>query len=228
MATRSKKTQLTQTVEPGTSLNSHKLLELEDLNEESASTEDPSLAALSQSYVDILKAIGEDPSREGLLKTPARAAKAFQFFTHGYNEDLKSAINGAIFSVDYNQMVIVKDIEIFSMCEHHLVPFFGKVSVGYLPDEKVLGLSKIARIVEIFSRRLQIQERLTKQIAEAIVDAIKPSGVGVVIEAKHMCMVMRGVEKIGSSTLTSMMLGEFRDNPKSREEFLTLISRDKL
>ena len=196
-------------------------------DEDKLNSDEAALTALTQSYLNIIKTIGEDPNREGLLKTPARAAKAFQFFTHGYNESLQSVVNGAIFSVEDTQMVILKDIEIFSLCEHHLVPFFGKVSVGYLPNNKVLGLSKLARIVEIFSRRLQIQEQLTKQIADAVVEAIQPAGVGVVIEAKHMCMLMRGVEKVSSNALTSMMLGEFRENPKTRDEFLTLISRSQ-
>ena len=201
-----------------------KLLKTE---ENDIDSKDTTLTALSQSYLDIIKAIGEDPNREGLLKTPARAAKALQFFTHGYKETLKSVVNDAVFSVEDTQMVILKDVEIFSLCEHHLVPFFGKVSVGYLPNNKVLGLSKLARIIEIFSRRLQIQEQLTKQIADAIVEAIHPAGVGVVIEAKHMCMLMRGVEKVSSNAVTSMMLGEFRENSKTRDEFLTLISRSQ-
>ncbi|KAI6645792.1 GTP cyclohydrolase 1-like [Oopsacas minuta] len=198
-----------------------------DVDEDNIESTDPTVTALTKSYLDIIKAVGEDPNREGLVKTPARAAKAFQFFTHGYSETVQTVVNDAIFSVDYDQMVILKDIEIFSLCEHHLVPFFGKVSVGYLPNKKVLGLSKLARIIEIFSRRLQIQEQLTKQIAEAIVEAIQPAGVGVVIEAKHMCMLMRGVEKVSSNALTSMMLGEFRENSKTRDEFLTLISRNQ-
>eukprot|EP00800_Vazella_pourtalesii_P008849 TRINITY_DN22716_c0_g1_i1.p1 TRINITY_DN22716_c0_g1~~TRINITY_DN22716_c0_g1_i1.p1 ORF type:complete len:206 (+),score=48.74 TRINITY_DN22716_c0_g1_i1:57-674(+) len=198
-----------------------------DPDEENVDSTDPVIPTLTQCYLDIIKAVGEDPNREGLIKTPARAARAFQFFTHGYKEDVQTVVNDAVFCVDYNQMVILKDIEIFSLCEHHLVPFFGKVSVGYLPKNKVLGLSKLARIVEIFSRRLQIQEQLTKQIADAIVEAIQPAGVGVVIEAKHMCMLMRGVEKVSSNALTSMMLGEFRENSKTRDEFLTLISRNQ-
>ena len=194
-----------------------------DPDEENVDSTDPIIPTLTQCYLDIIKAVGEDPNREGLIKTPARAARAFQFFTHGYKEDVQTVVNDAVFCVDYNQMVILKDIEIFSLCEHHLVPFFGKVSVGYLPKNKVLGLSKL----EIFSRRLQIQEQLTKQIADAIVEAIQPAGVGVVIEAKHMCMLMRGVEKVSSNALTSMMLGEFRENSKTRDEFLTLISRNQ-
>ncbi|XP_013787026.2 GTP cyclohydrolase 1-like [Limulus polyphemus] len=180
---------------------------------------------LSRAYRSILTGIGEDPERQGLAKTPERAAKALMFFTHGYGQKIGDVVNDAIFHEDHDEMVIVKDIEMFSMCEHHLVPFIGKVSIGYLPDKKVLGLSKLARLVEIYSRRLQVQERLTKQIALAIVEAINPTGVGVVIEASHMCMVMRGVQKLNSKTVTSTMLGYFREDPKTREEFLTLIRK---
>ncbi|XP_068227184.1 GTP cyclohydrolase 1 [Palaemon carinicauda] len=180
----------------------------------------PNLAA---SYRSLLKDLGEDPEREGLLKTPERAAKAMLYFTKGYDQTVDDVMNGAIFDEDHDDLVIVKDIEMFSVCEHHLVPFWGKVSVGYLPNKKVVGLSKVARIVEIFSRRLQVQERLTKQIALAIVEAIQPTGVGVVVEGTHMCMVMRGVQKVSAKTTTSTMLGVFRDDPKTREEFLTLV-----
>ncbi|XP_069064643.1 GTP cyclohydrolase 1 [Pleurodeles waltl] len=183
------------------------------------------LPALAAAYSTILRSLGEDPSRQGLLKTPWRAATAMQFFTKGYQETISDILNDAIFDEDHDEMVIVKDIDMFSMCEHHLVPFIGKVHIGYLPNKQVLGLSKLARIVEIYSRRLQVQERLTKQIAVAITEALKPAGVGVVIEATHMCMVMRGVQKMNSKTVTSTMLGVFREDPKTREEFLTLIRR---
>ncbi|KAL4238886.1 GTP cyclohydrolase 1 [Mactra antiquata] len=178
---------------------------------------------ISKHYKGVLNALGEDTERQGLLKTPERAAKAIMFFTKGYRENISDVLNDAIFDEDHDEMVIVKDIEMFSMCEHHMVPFIGKVSIGYLPNKRVLGLSKIARIVEIYSRRLQVQERLTKQIAVAITEAIQPAGVGVVVEATHMCMVMRGVQKLNSRTVTSTMLGVFREDPKTREEFLTLI-----
>ncbi|KAJ1079194.1 hypothetical protein K5549_018059, partial [Capra hircus] len=180
----------------------------------------PNLAA---AYSSILRSLGEDPERQGLIKTPWRAATAMQFFTKGYQETISDVLNDAIFDEDHDEMVIVKDIDMFSMCEHHLVPFVGKVHIGYLPNKQVLGLSKLARIVEIYSRRLQVQERLTKQIAVAITEALRPAGVGVVVEATHMCMVMRGVQKMNSRTVTSTMLGVFREDPKTREEFLTLI-----
>ncbi|CAL8404861.1 unnamed protein product [Boreogadus saida] len=182
-----------------------------------------SLPSLATAYTSILRGLGEDPLRQGLLKTPRRAATAMQFFTKGYQEKIIDVMNDAIFDEDHDEMVIVKDIDMFSMCEHHLVPIFGRVHIGYLPDKRVLGLSKLARIVEIYSRRLQVQERLTKQIAVAITEALKPAGVGVVIEATHMCMVMRGVQKMNSKTVTSTMLGVFREDPKTRDEFLTLI-----
>ncbi|KAM5164818.1 GTP cyclohydrolase 1-like [Mantella aurantiaca] len=181
------------------------------------------LAVLEGAYTTILRELGEDPEREGLLKTPLRAAKAMQYFTKGYNETIHDILNNAIFDENHDEIVIVKDIDVFSLCEHHLVPFFGKVHIGYLPNRKVVGLSKLARIVEIFSRRLQVQERLTKQIALAINDALQPMGVAVVMEASHMCMVMRGVQKMNSRTVTSTMHGIFRDDPKTREEFLSLI-----
>ncbi len=171
----------------------------------------------------ILKMIGEDPDRDGLRRTPERFEKALRFLTSGYQQDQEKVLNGAMFSVCYDQMVLVKDIEVYSMCEHHMLPFFGKCHVAYIPDKKVVGLSKIPRLVNMFARRLQIQERLTNQIASAIQQKINPLGVGVVIEARHMCMVMRGVEKQNSQAVTSAMLGAFRDNAQTREEFLSLI-----
>ena len=183
--------------------------------------------ALRDAYQQILENIGEDPQRDGLLRTPERTAKAMQFLTRGYQEDPAELLRGALFEVDYDEMVIVKDIEMFSLCEHHLLPFFGKVHVAYLPKGRVIGLSKIPRLVDAFARRLQVQERLTKQIAEAICEAIDPIGVGVVIEARHLCMMMRGVEKQHSATVTSSMLGAFRNEHETREEFLSLIRSGK-
>jgi len=172
---------------------------------------------------EILVRLGEDPNREGLLDTPSRVHKAFQFLTKGYNEDPESLLKNALFTVTYDEMVIVKDVEVFSLCEHHVLPFFGKVHVAYIPNGKVIGLSKIPRLIETFSRRLQIQERLTTQIAETIQKVIQPQGVGVVIEARHLCMMMRGVEKQHSAAVTSSMLGCFRDEQETRQEFLSLI-----
>ncbi|XP_070817498.1 GTP cyclohydrolase 1-like [Chaetodon trifascialis] len=180
---------------------------------------------IEKSYTTILSELGEDVNREGLLRTPLRAAKAMQFFTKGYKETTQDILNDAIFDENHEGMVIVKDIELFSLCEHHLVPFFGKAHIAYFPIKKVVGLSKLARIVEIYCRRLQVQERLTKQIASAISEALEPAGVAVVIEAVHMCMVMRGVQKINASTVTSAMLGRFHDDPKTRKEFLGLTMR---
>jgi GTP cyclohydrolase I len=167
--------------------------------------------------------LGEDPSREGLRDTPKRVEKAYKFLTSGYEVDIHALINNALFTVDYSEMVIVKDIDFYSLCEHHMLPFFGKCHVAYLPSEKVIGLSKIPRIVDAFSRRLQVQERLTNQIAEIILDTINPLGVGVVMEGTHLCMAMRGVEKQNSYAVTSAMLGTFRTDARTRSEFLTLI-----
>ncbi len=172
---------------------------------------------------EVLVRLGEDPNREGLLNTPSRVHKAFQFLTKGYNEDPDALLKNALFTVTYDEMVIVKDVEMFSLCEHHMLPFFGKVHVAYIPNGKVIGLSKIPRLIETFSRRLQIQERLTTQIAETIQKVIQPQGVGVVIEARHLCMMMRGVEKQHSAAVTSSMLGCFRDEQETRQEFLSLI-----
>ena len=182
-------------------------------------------AELSRIVRELLTQLGEDPERDGLVRTPQRTARALVELTSGYQMDAGAILNGALFDVTYDEMVIVKDIEMFSLCEHHLLPFFGKVHVAYLPGRKVIGLSKVARLIEMYARRLQIQERLTNQIAQTIQEAIDPKGVGVIIEAKHLCMIMRGVEKQHSSAVTSSMLGAFRDNPKTREEFLSLVSR---
>ena len=171
----------------------------------------------------MLRLIGEDPNRDGLRHTPERFEKALRFLTSGYLQDPEKVLNGAMFSVCYDQMVLVKDIEVYSLCEHHMLPFFGKCHVAYIPNKKVVGLSKIPRLVNMFARRLQLQERLTNQIATAIQQKIMPLGVGVVLEARHLCMVMRGVEKQNSQTVTSAMLGSFRENAQTREEFLSLI-----
>jgi GTP cyclohydrolase I len=171
----------------------------------------------------MLAMIGEDPNREGLRKTPERFEKALRFLTSGYHQDPEKILNGAMYSVCYDQMVVVKDIEVFSLCEHHLLPFFGKCHVAYIPSKQVVGLSKIPRLVNMFARRLQIQERLTSQIAQAIQQKLSPEGVGVIIEARHLCMVMRGVEKQNSQAVTSAMLGAFRENKQTRDEFLALI-----
>jgi GTP cyclohydrolase I len=171
----------------------------------------------------MLEEIGEDPRREGLLRTPRRVAKAMKFLTGGYQKDIKDELNGAIFNEKYSEMVIVKDVDFFSMCEHHMLPFFGKAHIAYIPNGKIIGLSKIPRIVEVFSRRLQVQERMTQQVADTLFEALNPMGVGVVIEARHMCMMMRGVEKQNSVATTSAMLGVFREDDKTRQEFLTLI-----
>jgi GTP cyclohydrolase I len=175
----------------------------------------------------MLALIGEDPNREGLRRTPERFEKAFRYLTSGYRQDPEKLLNGAMFSVCYDNMVVVKDIELYSLCEHHLLPFFGKCHVAYIPNKKVVGLSKIARLVNMYARRLQIQERLTSQIAKAIQEKLSPEGVGVVVEARHLCMVMRGVEKQHSAAMTSAMLGAFRENKQTRDEFLSLINHGK-
>jgi GTP cyclohydrolase IA len=179
-------------------------------------------ASTQELYREILRRIGEDPERDGLLSTPQRVEKSLAFLTKGYQEDPGEILRGALFDVDYDEMVIVKDVEMFSLCEHHMLPFFGKVHVAYIPQGKVIGLSKIARLVEIFARRLQVQERMTRQIADAIQEAVEPHGVGVVIEARHLCMMMRGIEKQNSSTVTSAMVGCFRQK-ETRSEFLSLV-----
>jgi GTP cyclohydrolase I len=171
--------------------------------------------------------VGEDPNREGLRKTPERFEKALKFLTSGYHQNMDTVLNGATFSVHYDEMVVVKDIEFFSLCEHHLLPFFGKAHVAYLPSKKVIGLSKIARLVNMFARRLQIQERMTSQIAEALQEKLSPEGVGVIIEARHLCMQMRGVEKQHGQAVTSAMLGSFRHDKQTRQEFLSLVSHKR-
>lgn len=178
---------------------------------------------MEEAVLAIVHQLGEDPQREGLAKTPQRVARALRFLTSGYRQDVDQVLNGALYSVSYDEMVIVKDIEIFSLCEHHLLPFFGRCHVAYIPTKRVIGLSKIPRLVDVFARRLQVQERLTNQIAETVMEKINPQGVGVVIEAKHLCMVMRGVEKQNSVAVTSAMLGVFRDSQQTREEFLSLV-----
>jgi GTP cyclohydrolase I len=171
----------------------------------------------------MLVQIGEDPNREGLRRTPERFEKALRYLTSGYGQDPETILNGAMFSVCYDEMVVVKDIEVYSLCEHHLLPFFGKCHVAYIPDKKVVGLSKIARLVNMYARRLQIQERLTSEIAKAVEEKLSPQGVGVIVEARHLCMVMRGVEKQNSMAMTSAMLGVFRENKQTRDEFLSLV-----
>ena len=178
---------------------------------------------LESLYRSIISDIGEDPGREGLLDTPARAAKALQYLTRGYHQSIDDVVNNAIFESDNDQMILVKDIELYSLCEHHMLPFIGKCHVAYIPTGKVIGLSKIARIVDMYARRLQIQENLTKEIADTLMEAIQPAGVGVIIEAQHLCMMMRGVEKQNSRMTTSMMLGTFLDHDRTRSEFLRLV-----
>jgi GTP cyclohydrolase I len=181
------------------------------------------LACMEKSFLELLEAIGEDPRREGLLRTPTRAARAFEFLTNGYRQSLDEIVNGAIFESDASEIILVKDIELYSMCEHHLLPFIGRAHVAYIPNGKVIGLSKVARLVDVFARRLQIQENLTVQIADALMKTLHPSGVGVVVEAKHLCTMMRGVEKQNSIMKTSCLLGSFKEDARTRSEFLSLL-----
>jgi GTP cyclohydrolase IA len=181
--------------------------------------------ALSGHVEEMLRLLGEEPDREGLRRTPERVAESLRFLTSGYEQSLEDVVGGAVFAEPYQEMVLVKDIELYSLCEHHLLPFFGKAHVAYLPNGRILGLSKLARLVDVYARRLQVQERLTTQVAEAVDEVLQPHGVAVVIEAAHLCMMMRGIQKQNSQTLTSCMLGSFRDDEKSRSEFLELIRR---
>lgn len=176
---------------------------------------------------ELLGLLGEDPSREGLVRTPKRVTTSLKYLTQGYRQDIKKILNDAIFNEPYSEMVVVKDIDVFSLCEHHLLPFYGKAHVAYIPNGKIIGLSKIPRVVEVFAKRLQVQERLTMQIADCLMDALKPCGVGVVVEALHLCMAMRGVEKSSAYTVTSAMLGSFRDKDRVRQEFLSLIGNKR-
>jgi len=184
-------------------------------------------SATLSAYEDLVRKqltlLGEDPEREGLLKTPGRVARSIAFLTYGYQQDARTVIGDAMFEEEHSNMILVRDIELYSMCEHHMLPFFGKAHIAYIPDGRIVGLSKLARVVDIFARRLQVQERLTVEIAQAITDVLKPRGVGVVIEAAHLCMMMRGVQKQNSTTVTSAVLGSFREDPKTRDEFLRLI-----
>jgi len=198
-------------------IRADELANLEEL--EGAGPHDP----IEEAVRNIIRELGEDPGREGIRKSPQRVAQSLRFLTSGYTQDVDKILNGALYSVAYEEMVIVKDIEVFSLCEHHLLPFFGRCHIAYVPNQKVIGLSKLPRLVDAFARRLQVQERLTVQIAETIMDKIKPQGVGVIIEARHLCMIMRGVEKQNSVAVTSHMLGLFRDCDMTRSEFLRLI-----
>jgi GTP cyclohydrolase I len=184
-------------------------------------------ASLQEIYAELLRRMGEDPTRDGLASTPKRMEKSMAFLTQGYQQSVDEVLHGALFDVDYDEMVMVKDIEFYSLCEHHLLPFFGKAHIAYVPQGKVVGLSKLPRIVDVFARRLQVQERLTQQIAEAIEDAIQPQGVGVVMEAQHLCMMMRGVEKQSSATVTSSMRGVFKTQLQTRNEFLSLVRPER-
>ena len=192
---------------------------------EALQSDEGNLQTMAGHVKALLECVGEDPQREGLLLTPMRVAKSLSFLTDGYTQDAGALLTGAIFQSDTDEMVIVKDIELYSMCEHHMLPFFGRAHVAYLPSKHIVGLSKLARVVDVFAKRLQVQERLTTQIADAIHQALKPRGVGVVIEAQHLCMMMRGVTKQNSSTVTSCMLGGFRSDPKTRTEFLQFVGR---
>ena len=196
----------------------------EHLSETLLSTgkEDDRLESLAR---NLLVELGEDPDRDGLERTPRRVAESFRFLTKGYQEDVDQVLNGALYEVAHDEMIIVRDIEVFSLCEHHLLPFFGKCHVAYIPTRKVIGLSKIARLVDVFARRLQVQERLTTQVAQVLMEKINPLGVGVVMEAQHLCMIMRGVQKQNSVAVTSAMLGVFRDRKQTRDEFLSLVGR---
>lgn len=188
----------------------------------------PKAGPIATAMLTVLRELGEDPAREGLLKTPERVEKALRYLTAGYRMDVQKVINGALFTVKYDEMVIVKDIEFFSLCEHHLLPFYGKVHVAYIPRQKVIGLSKIPRVVDMFARRLQIQERMTQQIAQTLHEALEPLGVGVISEARHFCMMMRGVEKQHSGAVTSAMLGAFRTHKETRDEFLSLVGHTSM